>query len=152
MTIVKQWSFHASLSFGINDRDTEIVIICCRGHVFLCIGICNFTASTSCTTWKLVPKRSQASKQQNIRRNDASKKSQVVTQLAAVVISTPSISCEVIYLFTFLAEPLLRSWISRDILWLICRLICWVLEALVDSFGLLSAELHTRSLPVPLTV
>lgn len=38
MTIVKQWSFHASLSFGINDRDTEIVIICCRGHVFYVLG------------------------------------------------------------------------------------------------------------------
>lgn len=110
------------------------------------------TASALSTTWKLVLKWSQALKQQNIRRNDASKKSLVVSQLTAVVISTPSISSEVIYLFTFLAESPLRSWISRDILWLICRVICWVLEALVDSFGLLSVELHTRSLPVLLTV
>lgn len=92
------------------------------------------------------------SEQQNIRQNYASNKSLVVSQLTAALISTPTISCEVIYLFTFLAESRLRSWISGDILWLICRLICWVLEALVDSFGLLSVELHARSLPVPLTV
>lgn len=43
---------------------------------------------------------------ENIRRNDASKKSQVDSQLTAVVISTPSISCEVIYLFTFFWQSL----------------------------------------------
>lgn len=69
------------------------------------------------------------------------------------IFSPPVFPCEVIYLFTFvLAESMLQSWISGDILWLICRLICWVLEALLDSFGPLSVEFHTRSLPVPLTV
>lgn len=62
---------------------------------------CNFTAATSNTTWKLVVRWSRASQQQNIRRNDASKKSLVASWLTAVVASTPSISCEVIYLFTF---------------------------------------------------
>lgn len=61
-----------------------------------------------------------------------------------MVIFTPSISSEVIYLFTvfffFLAAFLLRSWISRNIFWLIYRLICWVLKALVDSFGAVICE------------
>lgn len=70
---------------------------------------------------------------------------------AFVEISTPTFSCKDIYLFTFLAECLLRSRISRDFLWLICGLICWVLKALVDSFRLLSVERHTHSLPVPRT-
>ena len=137
---------------GICDRHRDCDHLLRGDSVFCNIWICNFTESTSSATWKPALKRSQASWQQHIRRNDASKKSLVVSRLTAVVISTLSISCEVIYLFTFLAEALLRSWISRDILWLICRLICWVLEALVDSFGLLSVELHARSLPVPLTV
>lgn len=80
------------------------------------------------------------SQQLNRRQNNTSKKSPAVSQLRAAVISAPRISWKS-YLFAysfflfFLAESPLRSWISGDILWLICRLICWVLEALVDSFG-----------------
>lgn len=79
------------------------------------IGICNFTASLSSSTWELVLEAVTgiALQRRSIGQNEASKKSLAVSRLTDVVIFTPSISCEVIYLFTFLAESPLRSWISR---------------------------------------
>lgn len=145
--------FWCSVAFLASVRGTQrLWSYAVEDIVFCNTRICNFTASTLSTTWKLVLKRSQTSQQQNIRQNDASEKSLVVSSSQPWLFPPPVFLVKLFICLLFLAESVLRSWISTDILWLICRLICWVLEALVDSFGLLSVELHTHSLLVPLTV
>lgn len=69
--------------------------------------------------------------------SDALKNSLADSRLPVAVTPPPV----VIYLKLFICSLFwqsLRSWISRDILWLICGLIWSVLEALVDTFGQLS--------------
>lgn len=103
----------------------EAAITCCRGRwgggsckkMFLFFAICNFSALLSSSARELALKTVtgvEVQQQQRIRRNDASKESLAVPQITAMLISTHSVSCDVIYLFTFfLAELPLWSWISR---------------------------------------